>query len=130
MSDATINDDSQPSVVLRGKAKDGNKEENALGTVDPIFSNSDDAQSSGNGLFTRGFHVSTAKEKSAERTCNKCGLQGVGLQRCARCKKVWYCGRECQREDWKTHKGKCVNIGGNKKKKKNAKKRKKDNKGN
>jgi len=27
--------------------------------------------------------------------------------RCSRCEKVYYCGRECQRLDWKTHKKTC-----------------------
>ncbi|KAL3419753.1 hypothetical protein PVAG01_08251 [Phlyctema vagabunda] len=29
------------------------------------------------------------------------------LQRCAKCKTTRYCSRECQKEDWKTHKRTC-----------------------
>jgi MYND finger len=32
---------------------------------------------------------------------------GSGLQNCARCHRVKYCSRECQRADWKTHKNAC-----------------------
>ena len=28
-------------------------------------------------------------------------------QRCSKCKYVWYCGRECQVADWKSHKKMC-----------------------
>ena len=38
--------------------------------------------------------------------CNKC-TSAVADHRCGRCKKVWYCGRECQSKDWKKHKRNC-----------------------
>ena len=38
--------------------------------------------------------------------CEGCGLT-VGLSFCLRCKRVRYCGRECQKSDWKTHKPSC-----------------------
>jgi hypothetical protein len=41
--------------------------------------------------------------------CNKCN-SAVADQRCGRCKKVWYCGRECQSKDWKVHKRECCII--------------------
>lgn len=44
----------------------------------------------------------------------KCGFcakggkgDGKGLLKCGRCKKVWYCSKECQRKHWKVHKGVC-----------------------
>lgn len=30
--------------------------------------------------------------------------------KCSNCKQVWYCGRECQKSDWKTHKKNCKKI--------------------
>ncbi|CAB9515472.1 expressed unknown protein [Seminavis robusta] len=27
--------------------------------------------------------------------------------KCSNCKQVWYCGRDCQKSDWKTHKKDC-----------------------
>lgn len=40
--------------------------------------------------------------------CEYCGLQALGLPRCAKCKQVYYCSNECQRRDWKAkHKSKC-----------------------
>jgi splicing suppressor protein 51 len=51
--------------------------------------------------------------------CSTCGKtaseSGVAtLNRCAQCKKTAYCNRDCQKEDWKTHKkvcGKRANTG-------------------
>lgn len=38
-------------------------------------------------------------------TCASC--REDASQRCSRCQKVWYCGRECQVSDWKKHKTSC-----------------------
>ena len=37
--------------------------------------------------------------------CESCGSQTA--QKCGNCKKVWYCSRNCQKEDWKGHKNYC-----------------------
>ena len=46
--------------------------------------------------------------------CNKgYGLNPVfpeGGKKCARCKQVHYCNRECQRAHWKTHKPNCKEL--------------------
>ncbi len=47
-----------------------------------------------------------------KHSCLKCGNRekkdgGGKLMKCARCKSVSYCSRECQREDWKEHKVYC-----------------------
>ncbi|KAI1161159.1 hypothetical protein F5B18DRAFT_674905 [Nemania serpens] len=43
--------------------------------------------------------------------CASCGknkqADGSALMNCARCRKVKYCSRECQRKDWKAHKSAC-----------------------
>jgi hypothetical protein len=40
--------------------------------------------------------------------CTVCGTRGQPkLLQCSGCKKVKYCSRKCQREDWKTHKPHC-----------------------
>jgi hypothetical protein len=39
--------------------------------------------------------------------CFSCGAYEGPLQRCSRCKKVQYCGVDCQRNDWKLHKPYC-----------------------
>eukprot|EP00123_Amoebidium_parasiticum_P021715 comp72392_c0_seq1/m.48170 comp72392_c0_seq1/g.48170 ORF comp72392_c0_seq1/g.48170 comp72392_c0_seq1/m.48170 type:complete len:330 (-) comp72392_c0_seq1:613-1602(-) len=42
--------------------------------------------------------------------CAKCSKQEPFLgeyKTCSGCKKVYYCGRECQKADWRTHKASC-----------------------
>ena len=41
-----------------------------------------------------------------EILCNFCQTE-AGPNSCSRCKAAWYCGRECQRKDWKEHKKHC-----------------------
>jgi hypothetical protein len=45
--------------------------------------------------------------------CTRCGRArnetGAALNRCP-CRRVWYCGRECQRADWPAHKALCRSI--------------------
>ena len=38
-------------------------------------------------------------------TCAVCGCEAD--KRCSLCAEVWYCGRDCQVADWKTHKAQC-----------------------
>ena len=37
--------------------------------------------------------------------CNACGTQTS--TRCSACKKIYYCGSSCQKDDWKEHKTQC-----------------------
>jgi hypothetical protein len=49
----------------------------------------------------------TAARIAAENTvCVVCGSNGH-TKKCGKCKKVYYCGRECQRKDWRQHKPEC-----------------------
>lgn len=41
--------------------------------------------------------------------CNFCKKMG-NQKKCQRCKSCYYCSRECQKNDWKTHKKKCVPL--------------------
>lgn len=38
--------------------------------------------------------------------CSECGK--VATQRCSKCKNAWYCSRDCQLRQWKTHKAICM----------------------
>lgn len=42
-----------------------------------------------------------------EKNCTVCFKDIESNQRCSQCKKVYYCSRECQIEDWKFHKKVC-----------------------
>ena len=40
-------------------------------------------------------------------TCLFCAREPVHAQRCSRCKVAIYCGAECQKAHWKTHRADC-----------------------
>lgn len=42
------------------------------------------------------------------RTCKVCKARSPKLPSCSKCKKVYYCGVECQTKDWKTHRNECM----------------------
>ena len=42
------------------------------------------------------------EQQQQHHVCTRCG-QSATL-RCSRCKAAWYCSKECQTADWKTHK--------------------------
>lgn len=52
----------------------------------------------------RGVSDRMGKEMLECRTCKKVGAE---VKRCAGCRAIGYCGRECQRKDWKAHKAVC-----------------------
>ena len=55
--------------------------------------------------------ISGGKQESNVGKCKMCNrdkmVDGSGLLSCARCHRVKYCSRECQRADWKMHKNFC-----------------------
>lgn len=46
-------------------------------------------------------------DADAMRVCSGCKKYGYNLGKCSGCKQAHYCGQECQKADWKTHKVKC-----------------------
>ncbi|KIW10340.1 hypothetical protein PV08_11302 [Exophiala spinifera] len=68
-------------------------------------------------MFEGGCKLDMLNQEAEEhqaKACNSCGrdeaVNGSGLLSCARCRKVRYCSKECQRVDWKKHKANCVPI--------------------
>ncbi|KIK81444.1 hypothetical protein PAXRUDRAFT_832866 [Paxillus rubicundulus Ve08.2h10] len=49
--------------------------------------------------------------KSATRVaCTKCGTILDKILTCQRCKSVWYCSKQCQKNDWSRHKPICTPV--------------------
>lgn len=53
--------------------------------------------------------IKNGNEKRECNYCHKCEDEEK-LKRCSRCKKILYCSKECQKEDWKKHKIECDKI--------------------
>ena len=49
---------------------------------------------------------STGFDCEVEHACAACGKTGA-KKCCSRCKRVWYCSKDCQTAAWKTHKLVC-----------------------
>jgi hypothetical protein len=49
-----------------------------------------------NRVYTNLFH-----------TCEHCMADGREFKKCSGCKKVRYCSRDCQKDDWAKHKSTC-----------------------
>ncbi|CAG5135865.1 unnamed protein product [Candidula unifasciata] len=45
--------------------------------------------------------------KFRQERCNFCLVSADNMKKCGSCKKIWYCGVSCQKEDWKIHKVEC-----------------------
>ena len=50
---------------------------------------------------------SSCKTSCDRLTCSYCNHTSDGLKQCSRCHSVQYCGRECQKKHWNTHKSDC-----------------------
>ena len=48
-----------------------------------------------------------ASVQQEEPSCAHCDKKSASLQTCSRCHKAQYCGRDCQKAAWKTHKKDC-----------------------
>ncbi len=48
------------------------------------------------------------KTYKVKKKCANCNImRNKELKKCGGCRKIYYCGNECQRNNWKYHKNKC-----------------------
>ena len=60
----------------------------------------------------RALKVEIEREfRNGLKRCVCCQRPGEWKLKCGRCKKAYYCGRECQKWHWNTHKQSCVPFG-------------------
>lgn len=64
----------------------------------------------GKDMPTEGIFIRTSiiNGRIVERVCAVCGAINVKLRHCARCKSIYYCGKECQVKHWGVHRAVCV----------------------
>ncbi|KAH6634745.1 hypothetical protein B0J18DRAFT_486920 [Chaetomium sp. MPI-SDFR-AT-0129] len=76
--------------------------------ISPVFAS---ALAGPLGVKRKEVKVTTGGAGDGERQCRGCGSwvakEGGQLKACGKCRGVKYCGRACQRGDWKRHKGEC-----------------------
>ncbi|KAG2031622.1 hypothetical protein BDR03DRAFT_972191 [Suillus americanus] len=49
-------------------------------------------------------------QKKFRVQCSQCQVSLEKPLKCAKCKSVWYCSKECQKKHWPTHKPRCHNV--------------------
>lgn len=51
-----------------------------------------------------------ASQALQQKHCNYCNKILEKIMRCAKCKKAFYCNRDCQSYDWSKHKTRCISF--------------------
>ena len=101
------NGDPAPVVEETGAAEPAPPEEPApvaaAVTAAPAVAASAPAEDAG-AAAARKFVVA----EKVERSCAMCGTETASLQSCGACKRVWYCGKECQASHWPEHYPQCA----------------------
>ena len=62
------------------------------------------------GAYQAGAGQGAVQEEGKEGGCARFGCLKEGKMRCGRCKVVRYCSRECQRDEWRSHKLLCKKV--------------------
>jgi hypothetical protein len=64
--------------------------------------------------MAKGMQAKLMTEKGTWMMCNSCNtcepIGGPKFPECARCKMAFYCGKDCQRNDWPEHRQMCKQV--------------------
>ena len=59
------------------------------------------------GILTNSEMLNDMLSLKRSTCCANCSIKKIQLNRCGRCKTVFYCSRECQKNHWSSHKKVC-----------------------
>ena len=59
-------------------------------------------------LISEIYNVDNIEYFMDDPKCSNCGKEASN--RCSRCKSEWYCGKDCQKLRWKSHKEYCAKL--------------------
>lgn len=58
-------------------------------------------------VFSKGARHLVSRKEVGWLVCSVCTTAGPEVDVCGRCRKITYCSKECQRQDWPRHKAEC-----------------------
>eukprot|EP01134_Creolimax_fragrantissima_P006985 CFRG6985T1 len=82
-----------------------NGQEDKFGRLDFTFA---DISSDASWVKAAQTFTESKQKRQSGNLCDNHYCNMEGILRCARCKSVFYCSSECQKESWKRHKYNCV----------------------
>lgn len=89
---------------------DGNWKRIAQEQLSNVFNNDKRALMESARILNEAYNTELLEQFDTKSTlpCSRCGNKA--FQRCSKCKKSWYCSRQCQVQHWDHHKEECQSV--------------------